>query len=66
MGAPTSPIGPGDLAKYGIALRDSFRNVHFGGGETAYEWKGYLEGALRAGSRVAEEVVKALPPTSKL
>ncbi|OCT46152.1 amine oxidase [Cladophialophora carrionii] len=55
-GAPTSAMPPGVLSKYGSALRQPFKHIHFAGGETAYEWKGYLEGALRAGSRAAEEV----------
>lgn len=56
-GGPTSAIPPGLLSKYGEDLRAPFKNVHFAGGETAREWKGYLEGALRAGSRAAEEVL---------
>lgn len=57
-GAPTSAIGPGLLSRYGGALREPFQNIHFAGGETAYEWKGYLEGALLAGSRAANEVIE--------
>jgi monoamine oxidase len=67
-GAPTSVMPPGVLSKYGSALREPFRHIHFAGGETAYEWKGYLEGALRAGSRAAEEVIALLqhaPSTGK-
>lgn len=59
-GAPTSAMPPGYLNKYGEDLRASFKNVHFAGGETAREWKGYLEGALRAGSRAADEVIELL------
>lgn len=59
-GAPTSAMGPGQLSKYGSALRESYLNIHFAGGETAYEWKGYLEGAITAGERAAEEVIKIL------
>ncbi|ETN44674.1 uncharacterized protein HMPREF1541_10344 [Cyphellophora europaea CBS 101466] len=59
-GGPTSAMAPGMLRQYGTALRESFANLHFGGGETAYEWKGYLEGAITAGQRAAEEVVEAL------
>ncbi|KAH0847348.1 hypothetical protein AYO21_03741 [Fonsecaea monophora] len=56
-GAPTSAMGPGMLSRYGAALRQPFKHIHFAGGETAFEWKGYLEGALRAGSRAADEVL---------
>jgi len=34
--------------------------VHFVGTETAYEWKGYMDGAVRSGERGATEVVDAL------
>lgn len=59
-GAPTSALGPGLLKKYGVTMREAFGSIHFGGGETAYEWKGYMEGAIRAGQRVAHEVVELL------
>ncbi|KAL0943083.1 amine oxidase [Colletotrichum truncatum] len=58
-GAPTSCMGPGLLSSYGAHFRTPFKNVHFAGGETSYEFKGYMEGALLAGSRAADEV-KAL------
>lgn len=59
-GAPTSAMPPGYLSLYGEKLRMPWNNIHFAGGETAREWKGYLEGALRAGSRTADEVVSKL------
>lgn len=60
LGGPTSSLGPGMLRKYGDTLRATFQNLHFAGTETAYEWKGYLEGAVTAGKRAAEEVSQAL------
>lgn len=65
-GAPISSMGPGQLGKYGMALRKPFGNIHIAGGETAYEWKGFLEGALRAGSRAAKEVTDALQAKQKM
>ncbi|KAF2098754.1 putative mao-A [Rhizodiscina lignyota] len=65
-GAPTSAMGPGLLNQYGSALREPFGDLHFGGGELAYEWKGYLEGAVTSGQRAASEVIKALASGSKL
>ncbi|KAH7312717.1 amine oxidase [Stachybotrys elegans] len=59
-GGPTSVLGPGMLRQHGEALRRPFGNLHFGGGEMAYEWKGYLEGAVRAGERAADEVMRSL------
>lgn len=64
-GAPISSMGPGMLSKYGIALREPFENIHIAGGETAFEWKGFLEGALRAGSRAADEVLSLLSTPNK-
>ncbi len=40
--------------------------LKFGGGETAYEWKGYLEGALRPARFVADEVVTTMNQPPKL
>lgn len=59
-GAPTAIMGPGLLSRYGDALREPFQNIHIAGTETAFEWKGYLEGALLAGSRSAAEVIGIL------
>jgi monoamine oxidase len=60
MGGPTSSMGPGMLRKYGAALREPFGSLHFAGTETAYDWKGYLEGAVTAGQRAAREIVAEL------
>jgi monoamine oxidase len=65
-GAPTSAIPPGLLARYGEGLRQPWKDLHFAGGETAREWKGYLEGALRAGTRAADEVISELGARGRL
>lgn len=44
----------------GLALRAPFDNIHFVGTETAFEWKGYMEGAVCSGRRGAKEVVDDL------
>jgi monoamine oxidase len=59
-GAPCPYTPPGVMSKYGHALREPFKNIHFAGTETSYEWKGYMEGAVRAGERAAGEVVESL------
>lgn len=59
-GGPTNAMGPGALRKYGETLRQSVGDMHFAGTETAYEWKGYLDGAVTAGHRAADEVLTAL------
>lgn len=55
---PCTPIGI--LTEYGHALREPFGGIHFAGTETSWEWKGYMDGAIRSGKRAAEEVIAAL------
>ncbi|MET8547724.1 flavin monoamine oxidase family protein [Micromonospora zamorensis] len=52
-GAPT----PGTWIGYGPHLRSPVGRVHWAGTETATQWAGYLEGAVRAGERAAAEVL---------
>lgn len=60
-GCPCTALTPGVLDNLGPdALRESAGNLHFAGTETAGEWKGYMEGAIRSGERAAAEVVKTL------
>lgn len=53
-------VGPGVLSSYGRALREPWHKVHWAGTETASVWAGYMDGAVRSGERVAEEVVLKL------
>ncbi|PYH47873.1 putative flavin-containing amine oxidase [Aspergillus saccharolyticus JOP 1030-1] len=59
-GCPCPALPPGVLTLAGEALRQPVGNVHFVGTETAAEWKGYMEGAVRSGRRGAREVVQGL------
>ncbi|RAH47902.1 putative flavin-containing amine oxidase [Aspergillus brunneoviolaceus CBS 621.78] len=59
-GCPCPALPPGVLTLAGEALREPVGNVHFVGTETAAEWKGYMEGAVRSGRRGAREVVQGL------
>lgn len=61
-GCPCPSLPPGVLDAVGgsAALRDPAGNVHFVGTETAGEWKGYMEGAVRSGERGAAEVISQL------
>lgn len=56
FGCPCPSLSPGVLTAAGDALREPFQKIHFVGTETAAEWKGYMEGAIRSGERGAEEV----------
>lgn len=55
---PASP--PGITTLHEHALRSTHDKVHFVGTETSYEWKGYMDGAVRSGDRGAREVIEAL------
>jgi monoamine oxidase len=59
-GCPTGHAAPGTLTKYGPWLRRSVGKVHFAGTETSDYWIGYMDGAVRAGERTADEVHAAL------
>lgn len=60
QGCPCPAAPPGAMTQYEHALRTAHGKVHFVGTETAFEWKGYMDGALRSGIRGAEEVARAL------
>jgi len=47
---------PGVLTQFGPALRAPCGRIHWAGTETATVWAGYMDGALRSGERVAEEL----------
>jgi monoamine oxidase len=51
---------PGVLLDYGEAIRRPAGRIHWAGAETATIWNGYMEGAVRSGSRAAAEALAAL------
>jgi monoamine oxidase len=60
-GCPCTSLPPGVLDSLGgDGLREPCGDLHFAGTETAGEWKGYMEGAIRSGERAAAEVAKDL------
>jgi monoamine oxidase len=52
--------GPGVVSVFGEALRRPVDRIHWAGTETSTIWCGYVEGAIRAGERAADEVNAAL------
>jgi monoamine oxidase len=56
-GCYTSIMGPHTITSLGQHLRTSFGNIHFAGTETAEEWNGYMEGAVRSGEREAKNIL---------
>ncbi|KAJ6445382.1 Amidase [Purpureocillium lavendulum] len=60
QGCPCPAAPPRVMTRLEPALRASHGKIHFVGTETAYEWKGYMDGALRSGARGGREVIDAL------
>ena len=54
-----SPLPPGLLSSSGAWLRRPSERIHWAGTETSDRWNGYMDGAVRAGHRVAREVLDA-------
>jgi monoamine oxidase len=49
--------GTGLWTTFGTALRQPVGRVHWAGTETSDVWNGYIDGAVRSGERVAQEVI---------
>jgi monoamine oxidase len=60
LGAYGSFNPPGVLTSLGAAVQGPAGNLHFAGADHSPEWPGYMEGAIRSGAAVAEEVLAAL------
>lgn len=58
-GCYASVFPTGAWTSLGSELRAPCGRVHWAGTETAEQWMGYIEGALRAGKRAAHEVIAA-------
>lgn len=58
-GCYSAVMGPGVLSAHAAALRAPVGRLHWAGTETARVWMGYMEGAVEAGERAADEVVGA-------
>ncbi|HZA10674.1 flavin monoamine oxidase family protein [Mycobacterium sp.] len=59
-GGPTAAVPPGSWTRYGPWLRRPVGAIHWAGTETADEWTGFLDGAVRSGKRAAAEVAALL------
>ncbi len=59
-GGPTAIAAPGVYTQYGAALRKPSGRIHWAGTETSTYWNGYMDGAVRSGERVVEEVTSEL------
>ncbi len=63
-GGPTAAVPPGSWTTVGPWLRRPAGPIYWAGTETADEWTGFLDGAVRSGRRAAGEVAASLPATS--
>ncbi|XP_071814119.1 probable flavin-containing monoamine oxidase A [Apostichopus japonicus] len=61
-GCPVNFMSPGAITLYFDGLRTPFDRVHWAGTETATQWSGFLNGAVQAGMRAAEEVLREITP----
>jgi monoamine oxidase len=59
-GGLTAVAAPGVIYSYGAQIRRPVARVHWAGTETATYWTGYMDGAVRAGERAAQEVLALL------
>ncbi len=59
-GGPTAAVPPGSWTRFGPWLREPVGPIHWAGTETADEWTGFLDGAIRSGRRAAAEVAALL------
>jgi monoamine oxidase len=55
----------GQMTKYLAALRAPHGLVHFAGGDIALGWRGFIDGAIESGNRVAREVIAQLEGRSE-
>lgn len=59
-GGPTAAVPPGSWTRFGRWLREPVGPIHWAGTETADEWTGFLDGAVRSGQRAAADVIARL------
>ncbi|WAY21343.1 flavin monoamine oxidase family protein [Mycolicibacterium fortuitum] len=59
-GGPTAAVPPGSWTRYGRWLREPVDAIYWAGTETANQWTGFLDGAVRSGQRAAAEVAGRL------
>ncbi|MEN8181833.1 MAG: FAD-dependent oxidoreductase [Myxococcota bacterium] len=50
----------GQMTRFLAALRESHGRVHFAGSDLALGWRGFIDGAIESGNRVAQEVIARL------
>jgi monoamine oxidase len=59
-GCPVGIPSLGTLLAYGPWIRQPVGRIHWAGTETSTYWNGYMDGAVRSGERVTDEVLEVL------
>lgn len=59
LGGYSTHMPPGIVTAFAEVIRERCGLIHWAGTETAVEYMGYFEGALRSGVRVAREILQA-------
>jgi monoamine oxidase len=59
-GGPTAAVPPGSWTAHGQWLHKPVDTIFWAGTETADEWTGFLDGAVRSGVRAATEAHQEL------
>lgn len=59
-GCYNANLGPHVWTTYGSALSEPIGTIHWASTDTATFWSAYMEGAVEAGERAAQEVIAAL------
>jgi monoamine oxidase len=57
---------PGGWTSHGSALREPVGRIHWAGSETATRWIGFMDGAVSAGRRAAQEVLARIGEESPM
>jgi len=65
-GGYAASFPPGALTAAGPGLRQPEGRLHWAGAETSESWPNFMEGAVRAGHRAADEVLVALDADAPL
>ncbi len=65
MGGPTAVAPPLALTTHGEGIASPIGRIHWAGTETAAQWCGFMEGAVRSGERVATELQRTLEQESR-
>ncbi|TCJ28353.1 flavin monoamine oxidase family protein [Nocardioides jejuensis] len=63
-GGPCAAPAPGHVLPYAKTLIEPQHLIHWAGTETADQWSGFMDGAVRAGERAAAEVIAAVSNAS--